>query len=189
VPRNATNKFVGPITMKRCPTCNQTFSDEWLTFCTIDGTALETDASSPAPPTLVMPPTGEARESLEAAARPAFSAPYSQSPRQNIPSPWQPPPPPAMVAGPSQSLAVSSMVLGLVSITLGWCCSFGVLTAPVAIVLGIVALSQIKSQPNRYAGKPLAIAGIVSGGLYFVLLAVIVLIYGLGILLSGLNRL
>jgi hypothetical protein len=91
--------------------------------------------------------------------------------------------------GPSQSLAVWSMVLGLVSITLGWCCSFGLLTAPVAVVLGIYALSQIKSDPRRYTGKPLAITGIVSGGLYFVALAVIILIYGLGILLSGLNRL
>jgi hypothetical protein len=91
--------------------------------------------------------------------------------------------------GPSQSLAVWSMVLGLVSITLGWCCSFGLLTAPVAVVLGIYALSQIKSDPRRYTGKPLAITGIVSGALYFVALAVIVLIYGLGILLSGLNRL
>jgi hypothetical protein len=110
-------------------------------------------------------------------------------PPQSVPSTWQPPPPPRTVAGPSQSLAVWSMVLGLVSMTLGWCCSFGLLTAPVAIVLGIVALSQIKSQPNRYTGKPLAITGIVSGGLYFVVLAVIILIYGLGILLSGLHRL
>jgi uncharacterized membrane protein YidH (DUF202 family) len=92
-----------------------------------------------------------------------------------------------MVTGASQNLAVSSMVLGLVSITLGWCCSFGLLTAPIAIVLGIYALSQIKSQPNRNKGKPMAIAGIVSGGLYFVALAVIILIYGLGILLSGLK--
>ncbi len=175
--------------MKRCPTCNQTFSDEWLTFCTVDGTALiETGTLPPALPTVVVPQTSEAQENPVEQARPAFSAPDSRSPLQNIPS-WQPPPPPAMMVGPSQGLAVSSMVLGLVSITLGWCCSFGLLTAPVAIVLGIVALSQIKNQPNRYTGKPLAIAGIVSGGLYFVLVAVIVLIYGLGILLSGLNRL
>ncbi len=164
-------------------------SDEWLTFCTVDGTALiETGTLPPALPTVVVPQTSEAQENPVEQARPAFSDPDSRSPLQNIPS-WQPPPPPAMMVGPSQGLAVSSMVLGLVSITLGWCCSFGLLTAPVAIVLGIVALSQIKNQPNRYTGKPLAIAGIVSGGLYFVLVAVIVLIYGLGILLSGLNRL
>lgn len=156
----------------------------------MDGTALiETGTLSQSLPTVVMPQTGEARENSVEPARPAFSSTDSRSRTPNTPSPWQPPPPPAMMAGPSQSLAVSSMVLGLVSITLGWCCSFGLLTAPVAIVLGIYSLSQIKSQPTRHTGKPLAIAGIVSGGLYFVLLAVIVLIYGLGILLSGLNRL
>lgn len=175
--------------MKRCPTCNQTFSDEWLTFCTTDGTALiETGTLPQSLPTVVMPETGETQENPVEQLRPGFSSADSSSPSQGVPAAWQPPPPPAMMAGPSQSLAVSSMVLGLVSITLGWCCSFGLLTAPVAIVLGVVALSQIKSQPNRYTGRPLAITGIVSGGLYFVLLAVIVLIYGLGILLSGLNR-
>lgn len=173
--------------MKRCPTCNQDFSDEWLTFCTTDGTPLlESEPSSQAP-TLVMPPADESRENSAEQARAAFSSADSRSPPLNIPSAWQPPPPPAMVTGASQSLAVSSMVLGLVSITLGWCCSFGLLTAPIAIVLGIYALSQIKSQPNRNKGKPMAIAGIVSGGLYFVALAVIILIYGLGILLSGLK--
>jgi hypothetical protein len=187
VSRNATDKFVVLTTMKRCPTCNQTFSDKWLTFCTIDGTALVENEPLYQPPTVAMPDTGETREDSNKQAGSPFSL-DSPAPLKT-PSSWQPPPPPAMVAGPSQSLAVSSMVLGLVSITLGWCCSFGLLTAPVAIVLGIIALSQIKSQPNRYTGKPLAIAGIVSGGLYFVLLAVIVLIYGLGILLSGLNRL
>jgi hypothetical protein len=175
--------------MKRCPTCNQTFSDEWLTFCTTDGTSLiESETLPQSLPTLVMP-QGETRETSVEPARPTFSPAENRPASQGVPSAWQPPPPPVMMAGPSQGLAVSSMVLGLVSITLGWCCSFGLLTAPVAIVLGIVALSQIKSKPNRYTGKPLAIAGIVSGGLYFVLLAVIVLIYGLGILLSGLNRL
>jgi hypothetical protein len=132
-----------------------------------------------------MPKTGEKREHPGEHVRPAFSS-GSPSPL-SIPSKWQPPPPPVTATGPSQSLAVSSMVLGRVSITLGGCCSFGLLTAPVAIVLGIYALSQIKSQPDRYTGKPLAVAGIVTGGLYFVLLAVIILIYGLGILLSGLR--
>ena len=171
--------------MKRCPTCNQTFSDEWLTFCTIDGTALVENEPVYQPPAVAMPETGEKREHPGEHVRPAFSS-GSPSPL-SIPSKWQPPPPPVTATGPSQSLAVSSMVLGLVSITLGWCCSFGLLTAPVAIVLGIYALSQIKSQPDRYTGKPLAVAGIVTGGLYFVLLAVIILIYGLGILLSGLR--
>ena len=175
--------------MKRCPTCNQIFEDEWLTFCTIDGTALiDTGGLYQAPTVVVSQPVESRENTVEQPSAPTAPADY-RPPAPSIPSTWQPPPPPRTATGPSQGLAVSSMVLGLVSITLGWCCSFGLLTAPVAIVLGIVALSQIKSQPSRYTGKPLAIAGIVSGGLYFVALVVIVLIYGLGILLSGMNRL
>jgi len=175
--------------MKRCPTCSQIFEDEWLTFCTTDGSPLIDTGELYQQPTVVAPPPVETRE--DAVPQPiAEIAPADyRSPLQNVPPTWQPPPPPRTVAGPSQNLAVWSMVLGLVSITLGWCCSFGLLTAPLAIVLGIYALSQIKSDPNRYSGRPLAITGIVSGGLYFVLLAIIVLIYGLGILLSGLNSL
>ena len=174
--------------MKRCPTCSQIFEDEWLTFCTIDGSPLIDTGALYQPPTVVVPPSAETPADTSQQPSAAIVNADYQSPAQSTPATWQPPPPPS-VTGPSQSLAVWSMVLGLVSITLGWCCSFGLLTAPVAVVLGIYALSQIKSDPRRYTGKPLAITGIVSGGLYFVVLAVIVLIYGLGILLSGLNRL
>ncbi|MDQ1637468.1 MAG: hypothetical protein QOF62_807 [Pyrinomonadaceae bacterium] len=175
--------------MKRCPTCNQIFEDEWLTFCTVDGSPLIDTGALYQPPTVVVPPPVVTQQDMGQQSSAEVAPADYRPPPQSVPSTWQPPPPPRTVAGPSQSLAVWSMVLGLVSMTLGWCCSFGLLTAPVAIVLGIVALSQIKSQPNRYTGKPLAITGIVSGGLYFVVLAVIILIYGLGILLSGLHRL
>ena len=174
--------------MKRCPTCSQIFEDEWLTFCTIDGSPLIDTGPLYQPPTVVVPPPVETRADPDPQPSAAIVNADYRSPAQSTPATWQPPPPPSAM-GPSQSLAVWSMVLGLVSITLGWCCSFGLLTAPVAVVLGIYALSQIKSDPRRYTGKPLAITGIVSGGLYFVALAVIILIYGLGILLSGLNRL
>lgn len=176
--------------MKRCPTCSQIFEDEWLTFCTIDGTPLIDSGALYQPPTVIVPPPVETREDTQQQPSAAIApADDYRSPPQSVPAAWQPPPPPRTMTGPSQSLAAWSMVLGLVSITLGWCCSFGLIMAPVAIVLGIYALSQIKSEPNRYTGRPLAITGIVSGSLYFVLLAVMILIYGLGILLSGLNKL
>jgi hypothetical protein len=71
--------------------------------------------------------------------------------------------------------------------TLGWCCYFGVLTSPVAITLGIIALVQMKNDPNKYSGRGMAIAGIVTGSLYFVLLALIVVLYGVAFM-SGAFR-
>lgn len=182
--------------MKRCPKCNQEFTDEWLTFCTQDGTSLVEVEGSQAepPPTLVSPPLPP---SVSPAEQPTLDLPgrYQPPPAPyNPPSPfergWQPPPPPFSASGPQtgqQNLAVTSMVLGIVSMTIGWCCYFGVLTGPIAVVLGIVALNQIKSDPKRYSGKGMAIAGIVTGGLYFVLLALIVLVYGVAFM-SGAIR-
>jgi hypothetical protein len=177
--------------MKRCPTCNQTFDEEWLSFCTQDGTSLvDTEALPEQPPPTIrapaMPP------SVSPSEQSTFNLPGSYSPPpalfsqpQPLQSAWQPPPPPARASAPQQSLAVASLILGLVSITVGWCCYFGVLTSPIAIGLGIASLSQIKKDPSQYTGKPLAIIGITTGSLYFVFLVLIILLYGLSFLMHG----
>ena len=183
--------------MKRCPKCNQQFTDEWLTFCTQDGTSLVEVAVSPnePPPTLVRPPmppsvspteqpTLDMPDRYSPPPPPQFSAPPAQQPLQ---SGWTPPPPPPYPVAPQQSLAVASLALGLISITIGWCCSFGLLTSPVAIALGIVSLVQIKNNPDRYGGKPFAIGGIITGGLYFAILALIIVLYGIGFILGGMR--
>lgn len=178
--------------MRRCPTCNREFTDEWLTFCTQDGTSLvdvEASQSEP-PPTLVsapMPPSVSPNEQPTLDMPGRYTPPAEYIPPAPLEPAWRPPPPPPFPRGKQQSLAATSFVLGLFSVTLGWCCSFGVLTAPIALVLGIVSLVQIKNDPNKFGGKGLAIGGIVTGGLYFVIFALIVFLYGIGILLGGLN--
>jgi Domain of unknown function (DUF4190) len=184
--------------IKRCPTCNQEFTDDWLTFCTSDGTALVTVENSAAEPpaTLVsgsMPPSMSPLEQptldMPGAVAPPqqlYQAPQS-APLNSVQPGWKAPPPPAYPVQTEKNMALLSLILGVVSITVGWCCYFGVLTGPVAIGLGIYALSLIKKNPNRYGGKGLAIGGIVTGGLYFVFLLLIILIYGLSFLMSGFN--
>ncbi len=178
--------------MKRCPKCNTDFTDEWLTFCTQDGTTLvDVEASSiDPPPTLLspkLPPSVSPAEQPTLDMPGRYNPPAEYIPPSPLQSGWTPPPPPAYPVQPQQSLAVASLVLGIVSITVGWCCSFGILTGPVALVLGIVALVQIKNDPAKYGGKGFAIGGIVTGGLYFVILALIILLYGIGIAMSGLR--
>lgn len=187
--------------MRRCPKCNQHYADEWLTFCTQDGTSLlDVPASTgEPPPTLVkssMPPSVSPTEqpTLDMPDRfvppppPTFAPPVQYiPPSQPSPSGWTPPPAPPYPVKPQQSLAAASLVCGLVSITIGWCCSFGVLTAPIALVMGIVALVQIKNDPSKYAGKGMAIGGVVTGALYFAILAVIIVLYGIGFLLGGIQ--
>jgi hypothetical protein len=76
---------------------------------------------------------------------------------------WQPPPPPLQpVRRPSQGLAVASLVTGLLGLALS---CFGPLPGMAAIVLGWMALAQIKKSPETAGGKPLAITGVVTGSL------------------------
>ncbi|HWN08568.1 MAG TPA: DUF4190 domain-containing protein [Pyrinomonadaceae bacterium] len=180
--------------MKRCPTCNQQFTDEWLTFCTSDGTSLvEVRGSTEPPPTFAYPPIPP---TVARSEEPTLDFPdaYKPPPVPAIvlpPSPagWQAPPPPPFIATQQNSMAAISLVLGIVSMTIGWCCSFGVLTAPVAIALGIAALVQIRNNPTRYGGKGMAIGGIATGGLYIVFMVLMFLFYGIAILAGGLSNL
>ena len=176
--------------MKRCPTCNQTFSEGWLSFCTQDGTTLVDDSVSKSEP----PPT------MMAPAPPPYSAPKQPAnwgtpsggfgagqfgQPQPIQTGWQPPPPPAYAAGPKQGTAVAALCCGIFTVTFGWCCYLGVITGPVAIGLGIYSLNQIKNYPDKFTGKPFAITGIVTGAVYFLGLAFIILLYGAAIFMQG----
>ena len=163
--------------MKRCPTCDQTFDEEWLSFCTIDGTALVESGplTSEPPPTIramgiPTSPTGQPTFNLPG----SYNKPPMQPARPPLAPSWQPPPPPRYAAVPQQGLAVASLILGIFTVTFGWC-YVGIVTSPIAIVLGIISLVQIKNNPERHTGKPMAIAGIVTGALYFVVIAIFIL--------------
>ena len=65
------------------------------------------------------------------------------------------------------------MIVGLAGILLSWC--FGPVPGIVALVLGLVALSQIKKSPDKFGGTGMAITGIVIGALtvaFYVLLVI-----------------
>jgi hypothetical protein len=68
----------------------------------------------------------------------------------------------------TSQMAVWAMVTGLGS--LRWCCAW-LLVAPVAIVLGAVALSQLKNHPEL-TGRGFAIVGIVLGIVALIIYAV-----------------
>ena len=65
------------------------------------------------------------------------------------------------------------MIVGLAGILLSWC--FGPVPGVIALVLGLVALSQIKKSPEKYGGKGMAITGVVIGALtiaFYILLVI-----------------
>lgn len=168
--------------MKHCPKCGKSYSDPQLNFCLEDGELLmqpsvtEQAYLDDTPPTVML---NEARVTNPANWQ-APVVPYQQ-PQMHAPY---------AAAGPNQTLAITSLCLGISSVTIGWCCSLGLLLGPAALITGLIALSQIKKDPQKYTGRGLAIGGIVTGSVFLGIYLIILLIYGLAIfgsMLGGIN--
>ena len=164
--------------MKRCPTCNQTFEEDWLSFCTQDGTTLVDDSATPGEPapTILAPqaPPVNDQATLNLASSSGLNPAFPSAPAQA----WQPPPPPNYVQPLNKSLATAAMILGIVSLVVGWIC-LGPIPGIVAIVLGAVALSQIRKSPERIGGRQAAWIGIAAGGLTVLIYAGIMIVYAM----------
>jgi hypothetical protein len=78
----------------------------------------------------------------------------------------------------TNGLAVTSLVLGIISIPLGFCYGFGVLLGIPAFILGLVARRQIEQSGGTQSGQGLAIAGMITGGLTagLIVLSVVVIV-------------
>lgn len=165
--------------MKRCPSCGKTFDEEWLSFCTQDGTTLVEEEDAPADliETMMAPRPAEVSKQDQQAIWNLPSTEMQPSPGQSsAPEPlepvWQPPPPPLHARPQNKSLATASMIVGIASI-----CCLGPLPAIVAIILGAVALSQMKKDPERVGGRQAALAGIITGGLTVIIYGGLMIIY------------
>jgi len=98
---------------------------------------------------------------------------------QKTPEPLRAPAPAPFSFGPTpktNSLAVTSLVLGILSLTLG-CCCYGLPFNVAGIICSVVALSQNKNDPVNQQGKGLAIAGLVLS-IFSILLIGLLVIFG-----------
>ena len=174
--------------MKYCPLCKKQFDEAWLSFCSDDGTPLIQQLTPAADPNWnprIREPKVETPDERQTQWLPrdqpvpgAWIAPDERPPMS--PGPWTPPPPPLTYLPrqqPTQNLALASMITGILGLLMAGC--FGPIPGVVALVLGLVALSQIKKSPEKYGGKPFATAGVIIGGItvmfYLLLLLWIIL--------------
>jgi len=89
-------------------------------------------------------------------------------------------PPPLLVPGPisiaptpkTNSMALMSLVFGILSVTCGMCC-YGIPFNILGIVFSLIALGQIRDNPLSQQGKGIAIAGLVLSLLSLVLVALV----------------
>lgn len=100
------------------------------------------------------------------------------------------PPGPQMPGGPmgpgfgppnsSNGLAIGALVCGLLAIPTTCCCSIGSMPFGIAAcVMGGIALSKAKAQPQVYGGKGMAVAGLICG-IVAILFAIVMLALGMG---------
>ncbi len=78
-------------------------------------------------------------------------------------TPFQPPP--AGTGSVNQTLAIISLVLGIISL----CCYISPVTGLAALITGFMAMKKVNNDPTNFGGKGLAIAGMITGGVFFVL--------------------
>lgn len=104
-------------------------------------------------------------------------------------------PPPPAAPGPispapmpqTNSMAKASLVMGILSVTCGMCCCYGLPFNLLGIVFALLALVQIRNYPLPQPGVGLAVAGLALSLLSF-LLAALLLAFGLAVGASDVIR-
>ena len=83
--------------------------------------------------------------------------------------PFQPPP---AAGGPSQGLAIGSLVCGVLSCL----CCVSILTGPAGLIMGFIAKKKADEDPAHYGGRGMALAGMITGALGIVLFIVMIVL-------------
>lgn len=147
--------------MKVCPNCQQQYPDDDLNFCLNDGGIL-TRETDDAPPTVLL---NQARTTNQNwGYTEPMSAWQNQPLQQQNPAYLAPP----KLRGSDQTLPILSLIFGVLSIL--FICLFGGMYFGISsMILGYMGFYNANNNPDIYSGKELAIAGMVLGGISFVI--------------------
>ena len=115
---------------------------------------------------------------------PAFAPAVSEPMASTSPAEWTPPPAPdaswqnqeigsntplqsspAGVGQQNKTLPVVALILGILSL----CCYVSPVTGIAALITGFLGMKNANNDPDNYGGKGLAIAGMVLGGIFFLI--------------------
>jgi len=164
--------------MKRCLKCGQAYVDETLNYCLNDGEILirETGYEPPptqfaddSPPTLVMnqPRVTNPIDWGSSSLAQSQGMPPAQSPQYGMAG---------FTASKDQTLPMISLILGTISIFMV-CCAGGIWLGLPAAIVGFLAMKNVDTNPAKYGGRGMAIAGMVIGIVTF-LASMFFLIFG-----------
>jgi hypothetical protein len=96
-------------------------------------------------------------------------------------------PPTSVLPAQNSPLALAGFICSIISVTIGLCCCYGFPFNLVGIGLSIAGLVQVRTQPERFQGRGLAIAGLVLG-ILSILLGVLFLILGVALNWSDIQK-
>ena len=82
----------------------------------------------------------------------------------------------------TNSMAMAGLIMGILSMSCGMCCCYGLPFNVLGIIFSLVALGQMKNDPLSQQGRPLAIAGLALSVLSIVMAAFMLM---LGVALSA----
>lgn len=192
--------------MKRCPSCQRTYTDDSLTFCLEDGTALLSASSGSTDPgaTLVMADPRATSPARPETYRPQPPPTRPAQPPYNMPQPaWspvmQPQRYPATTARQGRGLALTSLICAIAAFFMLMLCLvlgankadsqliggifvFSILSSLLGAVLGIVAVVQTGRDTSPQNSKTMAIVALVINCLY---LLIVVILLALGAMASA----
>lgn len=97
---------------------------------------------------------------------------------------FSPPPGAGGGAGKNQTLAIVSLVTGIISFL---CCNWFIVGLA-AVVMGFIAKGKAEKNPNEYGGRGLAMGGIITGALSAVIGLIFWILYFLGFMASLLGN-
>lgn len=122
----------------------------------------------------------------EVPAAPVAAVPQAQfEPAPPVPAVPPPPPPPApAAAAQSKTLAIVSLILGLLSLL---CCSSFIFGLG-AIITGFMARGKASKDPANYGGGGMALVGIIAGFISLILGAIVLVLYFVGALAAYMPR-
>ncbi|HEX8709628.1 MAG TPA: hypothetical protein VF723_15415 [Pyrinomonadaceae bacterium] len=186
--------------MKRCPSCQRTFTDDSLGFCLEDGSPLVGASIQPdLPATVIMQDpraTNQGRSAGAYPTNPATAPPYSMPPQPGWPPPaTQPQHAPAAAAGAGRAIGIISLIAAILAFilliltfvlaasndvdksTVGGIFLFSLLVGLVGAVLGLIALIKSNRNPSAQANRGLSIVALVLNVLYL-LITFTILIFG-----------
>ena len=188
--------------MKRCPSCQRTYTDDSLKFCLEDGSTLlgESSDATDLPATVIMPDPRITSPARAETARP------QQTPAQFAsPQAYNAPPPvwssaaaaaqthPHATAGQGRGAAITSLICAIASFLmlafcviggasrvdeslLGGIFIFSALLSLLGAVLGIVAVVKTGRDSSPQNSRVMAIIALILNGIYLLIVVVILVL-------------